>query len=138
MCLISKDSELKVATEDIVCWKVLYYGLHPDYETPFQHQKVPESVVCGEEPFVADENDSVVVGLRADGEFEYNAGVIHTYVLKYQANYWTYLSRNNVFECRIPKGTLYVEGVDTNGDRCFASKKIVFVQKVVSLKSKKN
>lgn len=132
MCLISNYPELKVATEDIVCWKILYYNPRSGYETPFQHQKVPKSVVFGEEPFVADENDSVIVGLRTDGNFDYNAGVIHTYVLKYQADYWTYLSMDHLFECRIPKGTLFVEGVDSSGDCCFASKKIVFVRKVVS------
>ena len=128
MCLISKNPELKFATEDIVCWKVLYYTPRSGYETPFQHRKVSISVVCGSEPFMA--NEDVVVGLRADGDFDYSEGVIHSYARDYNARYWLSLSDNyHLFECRIPKGTLFAKGIDTNGDLGFASKEIVFVRK---------
>lgn len=129
MCLTSKNPELKVATVDIPCWKILSFEKLYGYETPFQHRKVPISVVCGTEPLMA--NEDVVVGIRADGEFDYGEGVIHSYAMGYNARYWLSISDNyHLFECRIPKGTLFAEGIDTNRDLGFASKKIVFVRKL--------
>lgn len=129
MCLISKNPELKVATVDIPCWKILLLEKLSGFETPFQHRKVPISVVCGTEPFMA--NEDAVVELRADGKFDYGEGVIHSYSRDYNARYWLSVSDNyHLFECRIPKGTLFAEGIDGNGDLCFASKKIIFVRKL--------
>ena len=132
MCLFSKD-ELKTATEDIVCFKMLRRvkdnANNVCFVTPFRMSVVTKEQLQGKLCFTA-KGEKSVKQMKThiyDGVFSYGRGFIHTYVHENAAMDACYLDRDFVFMCVIPKGTKYAEGRDTYGNKSFASRKIRFV-----------
>lgn len=128
MCLLSPQGKLKKAEKDIPCLKVIRYGDGRglgSYRAYFQTGcAIPESVVSGERPYVA-EGEAHPSGQWSG--FVWNGGLIHTYTTDYN-NGASWLAGLNtlIFEAVIPKGTEYVEGTDMMYHPCYASKQIVF------------
>lgn len=151
MCLEVKKTEegnlpVKTADRDIRCMKVLelYEGV---YSTPYMCRRVPDEAVRGEEDFTADrsqpgdyEEESLF------GVFEYaeiGAGAIHTFAYTEDSDRAirgeiTFLRRHYcpratvVFECVIPEGTEYMEGV-YDGHKCYGSKSVRFVRELLRI-----
>lgn len=132
MCLISKDSELKVAIEDIVCWKMVLRRPYNIVVTPYMDHYISDSVISGNEPFVGTEIPGAPMCTKVGDEYHYESGLIHTFANLEEARMemgWRAVGYET-HECKIPKGIGYVEGVDSFGSQSFASEQIVFVRKV--------
>ena len=150
MCTYSKNDTLKVAEEDIICykWMAFYYGdvvynektdsFEPikSFFTPFLYKKVDEDILSGKKPFLAEGEIEVRQRSYYNGYINvYGCGLIHTFksLESFIKEYGLSLShRDNVaiFKCKIPKGTKYVEGFDGCGVPCFSSTKIEFVEQL--------
>ena len=152
MCLEVKKTEegnlpVKVADKDIRCMKVLEvdeYG----YRTPYRYKRLHPDVVGGKEDFVADRNapgdyeEETFVAMREEYA-EIGAGAVHTYAYTEKSDKAirsevAFLRRmwcpraTVVFECVIPEGTEYIEGV-YEGHKCYGSKSIRFVRELLRL-----
>ena len=131
MCLITKQSDAKIASKDITCYKVLLkYG--NVYISPckhfafFQNQPNPNKVFNAEKSYWLENfpNDDLKPNYIDDeGNFsllpvsyELNYGFFHMYkdyesALKELKNDIVTLEPSIIFECVIPKGSRYYEGV---------------------------
>lgn len=136
MCLISKDSELKVAIEDITCWKMVLRTTYNGVFTPYMARYISDSVISGNEPFVATEIPGEPMYTKVGDEYNYESGLIHTFANLEEARKENgngngcLAAYYEIYESKIPKGIGYVEGVDSFGNQSFASERIVFVRKV--------
>ena len=150
MCLEVKKTEegnlpVKVADKDIRCMKVLEvdeYG----YRTPYRYKRLHQDVVSGKEDFTADRNipgDYNYESFLISGLIyaEVGAGAVHTYAYTEESDKairsevmflrQAYCPRATVvFECVIPKGTEYMEGVYEK-HKCYGSKSIRFVRELL-------
>ena len=153
MCLKVKKTEegvlpVKIADKDIRCMKVLEvdeYG----YRTPYRYKQLHPDVVGGKEDFVAERNapgdyeeDEEETFVAMHEEYaEIGAGAVHTYAYtedsdKAIRSEVAFLRRmwcpraTVVFECVIPEGTEYIEGV-YEGHKCYGSKSIRFVRELL-------
>lgn len=140
MCLTAKNNHcFRVATKDIVCYKVVR-GEHlrdtnnPNkhtsnlrYFTPYTMTLLPDEVINGTVPFEA---KGTCQTFRYKDECLIEKGYIHTFA-EYPKNWAAKHSCGwfevFVFKCIIPKGTRYVKGT-FEGTTAYASKKIVFVE----------
>lgn len=154
MCLEVKKTEegvlpVKIADKDIRCMKVLEldeYG----YRTPYRYKRLHPDVVSGKEDFVADRNgpgdyeEETFVAYSEDYS-EIGAGAVHTYAYTEESdkavrNEVAFLRRmwcpraTVVFECVIPKGTEYMEGL-YDRHKCYGSKSIRFVKELIRFDS---
>jgi hypothetical protein len=148
MCLFVKNNKVKIAKEDIICYKVLKY-LKSSHSptgtvlcTPFADQIISESVLNGDFDFEA--VGTPKIEQEYDNEYSISEGYIHTCADKDSANtiylqcayYHEYYCANKfeIYECIIPKGTRYYEGVYNHEKRIsrasYASEKIRFVKKL--------
>jgi len=135
MCLRIKNSVPKVAEEDIICYKMLeeceLEGY--TYQSPVKEYPINDEIVCGLWPYVGlgDRSIKDINGFPSISE-----GYIHTYetllIAEGMYNYCTNLFEKNfhVFECKIPSGTEYYDGVDGYSLSGYASERIVFVKKM--------
>ena len=136
MCLRINSGVPKVSKKDIICYKMLeecklrgYPYMSPIQENPIKHE-----IVYGLCPYVG-EGDRVIQ-IDHCGHLIISEGYIHTYKCKIVAekivNYYQNRFENNfhLFECKIPAGTEYYEGVDSNSLSGYASERIVFVKKL--------
>lgn len=150
MCLEVKktkkgDLPVKIADKDIRCMKVLEedeYG----YRTPYRYKRLHPDIISGEVAFVADRS---VPGDYEEENFtamheeyaEIGAGAVHTYAYTEESDKAIrsevlFLRRmwcpraTVVFECVIPKGTEYMEGVYEK-HKCYGSKSIRFVRELI-------
>lgn len=146
MCLKAKDFSTgglirtKQTTKDVVCYKVVRYCApgaadYPMYWTPFEDVVIPMDVIKGETPF-----EPAYKGLGEGRTFGFfGAGAIHSVKDLDHA----ILIRNwcadhccpgfmeiKVFQCHIPEGSYYVEGVDDWGGEGYASDALVFDSEV--------
>ena len=129
MCLLNNETRLKVAERDIPCMKVITIDLG-DFR-PFYRREltIPHEVVCGKTPYKADGEAVCVEREDACHPCVWGGGLVHTYNAK--ANLITFEYSNAlIYKCVIPKGTEYTEGVDERGGKCYASREIVFGEKV--------
>ena len=137
MCLIIDDKHIvwKKAEEDITVYKTLTF-LSGKYCTPFICIPVPYNVVKGKVLFVAktlDGNNVTKVWLKKvyKNKKTVSSGLIHTFVdydsAYASAKYWG----DSLFECVIPKGTIYIEGTFDDEEPSYASTKIRFVKKLI-------
>ena len=150
MCLEVKktkegDLPLKVADRDIRCMKVLEVD-DEGYRTPYRYKHLHPDIISGEVAFVADRS---VPGDYEEENFtamheeyaEIGAGAVHTYAYTEESdkairNEVAFLRRMGcpratvVFECVIPKGTEYMEGVYEK-HKCYGSKSIRFVKELI-------
>lgn len=141
MCLYCRPgSDPKVATEDIVCWKLLKRNKYTlVLRTPYHLLYVTRDQIEGREDFVPE---------RPYGYFNrpyYNyprggvvgEGFIHVHLDKNNPIDQLYLSPDEddellIYECVIPKGTVYYEGVDNGHEyaRAAAAERIRFVRQI--------
>lgn len=134
MCL-RINSVPKIAGEDIICYKMLEECKLKEYtyKSPFQELPIDNQIVYGFWPYVGLGDRSIK---DINGYPSVSEGYIHTYkillVAEEMCNYYTKLFENDIhlFECKIPAGTEYYDGVDSNSLSGYASERIVFVKKL--------
>ena len=133
MCLYSKEYGASCAKEPIKCYKVLrrYEGNDGVYYfSPYYGVRDIDSLTIeGQLPFYALGKVTVVEnksGLNC-GNFKVTKGFIHTYKDFCSAELVAWPERDySIFECEIPVGTEYYEGVDDSERYTYASKRIIF------------
>lgn len=124
MCLFANTKRLKVAKEDIKCYKRITFffnGADIKFVTPYQWTIVPNDVLLGKEQFSA--LGRLEITIAAKGEYTIFGGVIHAYAFERDACE-SQCSDELVVACIIPKGTRYIEGHDGWGRRTIAAKTI--------------
>ena len=111
MCLFAKTNEIKVAEDDIKCYKVINVKkVFNDYVflTPYQLVEVDIDTLLGQKPFSADRKPKLEK--FKDDVYVAEGGFIHAF-----KHYEDALDDCDycdiVFECIIKKGTKYIEGV---------------------------
>lgn len=114
MCLRSLYGT-KIAQEDIICYKYLTF-LGDKFLTPYYRKDVTNSVISGE---IWNDTETPITDKVLNKFINFSIGYIHSLVYSMLAPPEYY-----VFECIIPKGTEYAEGIDN--DLC--SKSIKFVK----------
>lgn len=143
MCLYSKENKLKVADQDIVCYKLLDKMEGVGYKSPIMGFPIPQGVINGKLPYIAMNNKPKEIKSDYTSSvgnlFQYGPGLIHT--LKHQPKKIIGYDKSShlqeeLFECIIPKGTKYVEGADTSMCESYASEKIIFKRKTEFEKEK--
>ena len=82
MCTIIRSNERLIADTDIKCVKMLQImedeNGNPVYVTPYYFKHVPEAILKGEVPFVAEGDD--ILSYNAYGNtYQVNGGFIHVY-----------------------------------------------------------
>jgi len=146
MCLITKQRHWKIAKKDILCYKALdcfidyredEYGVKIGdnftvrYQTPFQCTWIPRDVLDGKRYFRAKGFTRFTKRRHFssdDPAYEIAGGAIHAWTNMPEAEHHrSYGTGNTIFECAIPKGTRYAEGVE-GADIC--AKKIKFLKRV--------
>lgn len=123
MCLFANTKRLKVAKEDIKCYKRITFffnGADIKFVTPYQWTIVPIDVLLGKEQFSALGN---LEATKGKGEYTIFGGVIHSYVFERDACE-NQCSDELVVACIIPKGTKYIEGHDGWGCKTIAAQTI--------------
>jgi len=125
MCLFAKTKRMKVAKEDIECYKRISFVFKDNGEinlvTPYQWTIVPIDVALGKKEFSA--SGSLETKKGEKGEYTIFGGVIHTYAFERDA-VCNQCSNELVVACIIPKGTKYIEGYDGWGNKTIAAEKI--------------
>ena len=131
MCLITNSPAIKIAREDIKCYKVIKTNGIGGWETPYTHAHVSHFAVMGKQLFRATEREQIKEHVNWDDGFTVEGGFIHTYS-RYTDAKRTAMSMSNaiVYECIIPKGIGYFIGYDSGGDDGYASKAIAFVKRI--------
>ena len=144
MCLyITKDAKLKIATKDIVCYKVLkryttFLG-QQHIMTPYTQLPLTDVQLNGKDDFYAFGEDKIEPCKVVSG-FEISNGFVHTCAdMQSALALYHLLSLGNaygidlvIYECVIPKGTRYYDGrwaLSPHKDS-YASKSIRFVKEV--------
>ena len=137
---------MKIADKDIRCMKVLEQR-RDGYITPYRYKHVPDETISGEEDFTADRSAPGDYELETRfpvsgrARVEIGGGAVHTYAYTEESdkairNEVAFLRRQYclratvVFECVIPKGTEYMEGVYEK-HKCYGSKSIRFVRELL-------
>lgn len=123
MCLFAKTKRMKVANEDIRCYKRIAFKFNGDkikFFTPYQCTIVPIDALLGKQEFSALGNLEAV---EEKGEYAIFGGVIHTYAYERDACD-NQCSNELVVACIIPKGTKYIEGYDSWGYKSIAAQTI--------------
>ena len=125
MCLVTKQSESKIASEDITCYKVLLLTSDNFYISPHRHFTFFENQVNPNKVFKAKKSwwtinihgdDLELINDNGIYAFTLNSGFFHMYkdydsavkaikrlVPREKESY-------AIFECVIPKGSRYYEG----------------------------
>ena len=123
MCLLAETIKPKKATRDIVCYKFPVKRLH--LESPWTHFQWELN-----KEYKADRS-----GPRWSPR-DIKDGYFHSYKTKDQAIRGAYeftgpaIDVTYVYECIIPKGTYYFEGIHSGGHQGYASKKIIVKKKI--------
>ena len=139
MCLyINKNDQqpIKVAETDITCYKILEECKLEGcpYMSPYVENPIPASIMIGLYPYVALGEKSIKCIFGSHPFI--SEGYIHTYKSKIVAEEMLDICQNrfendcHLFECKIPAGTQYYEGLDDNFLATYASDKIVFVSEI--------
>lgn len=148
MYLYIKDEKVKVAEKDIICYKVLKnkkvsFSFSPTGTilcTPVNSKVISESILNGDYDLCAEGVQKIYKAEDSD-EYLIDEGYIHTCADKESLKelYLRYVSYSEhycakdflVYECIIPKGTRYYEGVYShetyNSRAAYASEKIRFI-----------
>lgn len=138
MCLdLYGDNTLKVAEEDIICYKFLKRVSKNNFTSPYQHFKYDLGVEYSAE-FTVFDKEHLTVTYDSSGKpsstFELNYQVeeglhsakkldeIREYVDLFN---FTYTGDYVIVECIIPKGASYYEGYWYGKDGYYASNKLV-------------
>lgn len=137
MCLKTKNENPCVADTDITCYKVLVETKADGYPymTPFMEEFVTDEIINGKLDFIGLGTKTVLRKTESDYGVV-TKGFIHTYqriingIEMRQSMTHIFEHDCHLFECKIPAGTEYYEGIDDNGIYSFASDKIIFVKKI--------
>lgn len=141
MCLIANEKEPKVANENLKCYKILD-DAGTQYKTPWQRYFVSDDIVNGKETMKPESSSSEPENQMAmDGTIHkvIRDGFIHSIdvyenavvILGIIKRMFHDLIKNPVlFECEMPSGTEYFDGVDNNQYKGFASKELKFVKRI--------
>lgn len=127
MCLFAKTKRMKVAKEDIKCYKRVTFFLNGNeikLVTPYQWTIVPIDVLLGKQEFSALGTLEARKGEK--GVYTISGGVIHTYAYEKDACE-TQCSDELVVACIIPNGTKYIEGDDGCGCKTIGAQTIKVV-----------
>jgi len=129
MCLIAKTNKLKKAENDIRCFKRIEFIIDEcnniTFHTPYIYASVPIETMIGNNDFVA--MDDYFKDIEDyNGKYYIRGGLIHSYIIEGDAKHYSY-DDEIIVECVIPKGTEYIEGFDSWGCPCFASRKLRLV-----------
>ena len=139
MCLTTiKKNPYKYAKEDILCYKVVSKfttAFDTDgrkytdgYVTPYQKVLIPQDVIDGKVPFKAQGKCQS----RSSGIEKYiYEGYIHVFKSYQDALVDGCRAEHEIFQCIIPKGTRYAEGVFNYKYNCYAAKQIEFIMPMV-------
>ena len=143
MCLYTQQFKALIATQDIVCYKIVYENSAVSYQAPYVGTVIKKECIDEGEPYcaVGECNTSRVEhGWNGYQRNIIEGGCIHTYADKRQAIYEVAFKREylppyrfeyyDLFECVIPQGVEYYYGVDSNGNESYASKSIIFKEKL--------
>lgn len=132
--------DAKKAKKDITCFKVMkvehyrifFWFKRKKYSTPFQKVEVNNDIIAGKTAF----NPAIQILIDGRSYSYMGRGAIHSYTNFNDANIVKqYLNGSHscknsveyvVFQCRIPKGTLYLKGVDTNDYDSYGSDSLLF------------
>lgn len=127
MCLYSKSRNPSRSDSDIICYKVVKRtesGYYSYYQNSFLTKNLTD--------FVFTDSAPVIIEVYSDRRC-ITSGFIHSYkVYSYAMDLvkmslvWKCIPEAEIWECMIPAGTDYYEGI--HGDIC--SKKLIFKRKV--------
>lgn len=130
MCLYTKETKLKTAKENIVCYKVLVsYSSSTILYTPYVFKTILWTDILLHNPIKAEGR------VRKRRQFphdpaSFNGGLIHTYSTIKDAKTICDGPQHKIYQCIIPKGTKYIDGKDDNGRCTYASKLIIPQQQI--------
>ena len=109
MCLVTNNSKPKIATKDIMVYKVLKCQDYEDYLTPWQNRTIKL-----DSTFIADGEKEII---PVNNNFEIEGGFIHAYINKEKAidiaasfssmDVYQSHRRYVVVKCIVLKGTEY-------------------------------
>ena len=126
MCLVTEQLKPKIASKDITCYKILLLTSGNFYISPYRHFTFFENQVNPKKVFKAKKSwwtinihgdDLEVINDNGVDTYELNSGFFHMYkdydsAVKAIKNSVTGERESSVvFECVIPKGSRYYEGV---------------------------
>lgn len=131
MCLITRDKKVRVAEEDIVCYKRLYPDKGSDksirYITPYRGFKVSDEIIEGKEPLIAKGIKTHKRGASGDQKlFSVDRGYIHVHTSFIYAKSIAKSWGDDVFKVIIPAGVKYYVSAD-GAEMC--AERIVFKEK---------
>lgn len=153
MCLLISNKKVRVAKDDIVCYKIVKKK-GDRFVTPFRETEISYNIIAGTENFKAKvdkiRRDLYGVpkiphvylnyGRSRQKNYKVEDGFIHTYknlpdairLMKY--DYIAYAMEDDeelrLFKCIIPKGCKYYAGKTWGEDESYASKEIKFVEEI--------
>lgn len=145
MCLKLKSwvCSPKRKRRDIICYKVIevkhYSGGLITFRTPCTHYCLPFAVIQGNEDYTAVKTwSNAMCPIRTNGfNYKYIAGgFIHTFKHLKSAKAFAEESDEplymRIYECIIPAGTEYYQGIDQVLEtKAYAAEKIRFIRQVV-------
>ena len=128
MCLVTKQSESKIASKDITCYKVLLLTSDNFYISPHKFFTFFENQVNSKKVFQAekswwlenvpgDDLESNYIDDNGVDTYELNSGFFHMYkdydsaVKAIKNSVRREKESYTIFECVIPKGSHYYEGI---------------------------
>ena len=128
MCLVTKQSESKIASKDITCYKVLLLTSDNFYISPHKFFAFFENQVNSKKVFQAekswwlenvpgDDLESNYIDDNGVDTYELNSGFFHMYkdydsaVKAIKNSVRREKESYTIFECVIPKGSHYYEGI---------------------------
>ena len=132
MCLYLKSSKVRIAKEDIICYKFLVKEVG-SYFTPYQSSLIEVGKLIEDTESLMIEKTS-----KRDFNFILYGGMFHTFKdieaarkdVRWFANNMSRVNEYVIFKCIIPKGTEYYEGT-FEAYKCYASKKLIISEVVV-------
>ena len=125
MCLTSRRKTAKVATEDIVVYKVLI-NRKGGLVSPFQLKPYTLGIT-------EDNTETMVTPQQNSKNYIVSKGLLHSFMYEKEATDCmlylnvTFGEKHCICKCIIPKGTPYYEGMGSMG-YSFASKKLNLVE----------
>lgn len=135
MCLLTDNNKTEKSDSEIECFKVLEIreraGGDMVYCTPFMGVEVGIEIICGDQRFIAkDYLNPPKKSVIHPGKYVWDSGLIHTYSSFEEALLFSEGKFTALFRCVIPADTEYVAGIDTNGFHSYASRSIIFKEKL--------
>lgn len=133
MCLYTKETKLKTANENIICYKILLnYPSSTIFYTPYLYKAIMWTDIWLQKPIKA-HGQVRKRKLHKDAPSSFNNGLIHTYqtITDAQASWLRLREQYKLFQCIIPKGTKYIDGHDDFNNMTYASKLIIIKQRII-------